>query len=151
MASQSERVKGQEVEILVTVNTGGGPVVQATITEISNFNGELTFEVISKGYLGEPTNRKDMIYNGAKFDFEVNTYTADVWTLVAAIKGLAQRTNVNNQINISGVFLYPGGDIATMLWSNCQFGAVPVQVPGRNEYVKHKFQGETDDVIVSTN
>jgi hypothetical protein len=151
MASATVRCKGQEVSILIVANSGGGPQVQATLTETSNFNGELEFEVISKGYLGEKTNRKDMIYNGAKFDFEVNTYTADVWTLVATIKALAQRTAPNNQINISGVFEYPDGDVATMLWANCQFGALPVQVPGRNEYVKHKFQGETDDVIVTTN
>jgi hypothetical protein len=151
MASQTERIKGQEVEVIVSANSGAGPQVQATITEISNFNGELSFEVISKGYLGEGTMRKDMIYNGAKFDFEVNTFTADVWTLVATIKALATRQAPNNSINISGVFLYSNGDIATMLWNNCQFGPIPVSIPGRNEYVKHKFQGESDDVVVSTN
>lgn len=146
MASQSERVKGQEVSLLIVANGN----IADTLTEVGNFNGELSFEVISKGYLGEKTNRKDMIYNGAKFDFELNTYTQDVWTLVAAIKALAQRTAPTNQINISGVFQYPNGDTPTMLWSNCQFGAVPVSTPGRNEYVKHKFQGETDDVVITT-
>jgi hypothetical protein len=144
--SQSQRVKGQETTVIVVANG----VVQSTLNDVSNFNAELDFEVISKGYLGQTTNLKDMIFNGAKFDLELNTYTQDWTTLVSVIKALAQRTAPNNVVNITGVMEYPNGDTPSMLFSNCQFGPIPVNFAARNEYVKHKFSGETSDVIIQT-
>src|SRR5271157_5232197 len=122
MATQSERLRGEQTTILVVANG----TVQDTLNDVMNFNAELEFEIISKGYLGQVTNLKDMIFNGAKFDFEINSYTQDWATLVAVIKALAQRTAPNNVINITSVMQYPNGDEPSLLFSNCQFVAIPI-------------------------
>jgi hypothetical protein len=146
MTTATERCKGQEVVINIAANG----VLQDTLTEVEDFEGTLQFEVIAKGYLGERTNRKDMIYNGAKFSFSMDTFTQDIWFFVAAVKALAQRSAPGNYINVTGTFEYANGDTPSMLFGNCQFGEMPVTVAKRNEYVKHKFSGETDDVTIST-
>jgi hypothetical protein len=142
----SERIRGQEVNVIIVLNS----VVQATLNCITDFEGEVSFEVISKGYLGEKTNRKDMIFNGAKFNYGLDTYTQDWIPFVQAAQALAKRTAPNNQINISGVFEYPNGDTPSMLLSACSFGPLPIKAGARNQYVNKKFQGECDDVIFTT-
>ncbi len=140
----TERVKGQECNVIIVQDSQ----VQDTLTEISNFNGELSFEIKTQGYLGEKTNRKDYIYNGAKFDFEMHTHSQGWVTLVQAQLSLAKRTTPNTVFNITLVLEYPNGDTPSALFSNCSFGALPINVAGRGEYVKHKVVGESDDVDI---
>jgi hypothetical protein len=145
MATNTERVKGQETEVLIVVNSQ----VQDTLTDIMNFNSELSFEIKSVGYLGEKTNRKDYIYNGAKFDFEMHTHTQDWVTFVQAQLDLAKRNTPNTQFNITFVAEYPNGDTPSFLFSNASFGALPFGAASRADYVKHKVQGEADDVTMT--
>lgn len=138
----TERLKGQDVTIIVVQNS----VVQDTLNCVKNFNGELSFEVLTAKYLGEKTNRTDMIFNGAKFDFELDTYTQDWISFVQAAQAKAKRTAPNNVFNITGVFQYPNGDTPAMLFADASFGPMPINTADRGSYLKHKIQGASDDV-----
>ena len=88
---------GQDVSILIVVNG----VLQSTLTAISSFNIELELEVLSKGYLGEKTERKDTVYKGIKFDGELNPFTEDVFTFAQAVLNKAKRLTPDVLFNIT--------------------------------------------------
>jgi hypothetical protein len=142
--STAQRIKGQEVSILIT-NAGE---LEDTLTDIQNFNMELELETKSQGYLGEKTNRQDSIFNGVKFDFEIHVHTEDVWAFLQAIHDKAQRLTPDTVFNISGIFTYPNGDQPEILLSDVSFGAVPVNIGSRGDHVKFKMQGTCEDIEI---
>ena len=142
--STAQRLKGQEVSILIT-NAGE---LEDTLTDIQNFNMELELETKSMGYLGEKTNRQDSIFNGVKFDFEIHVHTEDVWSFLQSLHDKAQRITPDVVFNITGVFTYPNGDQPEILLNDVSFGAVPVNIGSRGDYVKFKMQGTCEDVEI---
>lgn len=142
--STAQRIKGQEVSILI-IRDGE---LQETLTDIQNFNAEFEFEVKTQGYLGEKTNRKDFIFNGAKFDMEMNAHSEDIFTLIKAARDKAQRITPDTIFNIAAVFSFPNGDAPELLFNDVSFGAMPVNIGARGDYVKHKIQGEVSDIDV---
>ena len=137
----SQRLKGQETSILITQ----GGQLQSTLSDIQNFGMEAEFELISKGYLGEKTNRKDEIYNGCKFDMELHIHTQDWFTFQLAIKNRAQRNTPDVVFNITTVLQFPNGQTPTILIPDCFFGAHPMKIGSRGEYVSLKLEGEAED------
>jgi hypothetical protein len=139
-----QRLKGQEVSLII-VRAG---VLEDTLTDIQNFNCEDEFEIKSVGYLGEKTNRKDEIYNGSKFDFELHVHTQDVFKFKKAVKDRAQRKTPDIIFNITAVLNMPNGETPSVLIPDAKFGAIPMNVSSRGDYVKFKIQGEADDTSV---
>lgn len=139
----TERIKGQEYTTIIVLNSQ----VQDTLTCVSDFEGEVTLEVLKKGYLGERTDRTDMVMKGAKFNYGLDTFTQDWITFVQAIQAKAQRTAPNTQINISGVFEYTNGDTPSILFGNCSFGPIPFKAGARNQFIGKKFTGECDSPV----
>ena len=142
--STAQRIKGQEVSILIT-NAGE---LEDTLTDIQNFNMELELETKAMGYLGEKTNRQDSIFNGVKFDFEIHVHSEDVWSFLQSLHDKAQRITPDVVFNITGVFTYPNGDQPEILLNDVSFGAVPVNIGSRGDYVKFKMQGTCEDVEI---
>lgn len=140
----AQRIKGQEVSILVVRDT----VLETELTDILNFNAEFTLEQIAQGYLGEKTERHDEIYKGTKGDFEMHTHSQDWITFVAAIKDRAQRNTPDTIFNISAVMSYPNGQTPTILFPDVKFGAVPLNLGSRQDYKKIKIDFVCDDFEV---
>jgi len=137
----SQRLRGDEVSVLVT--TGG--VLEDTFDAISNFNLEIMTEVISTAFLGEKTERKDDIFKGVKFDFEMQVAKQNVFTFLDKVKKRAQRITPDLQFNITGVFNYANGDTVVATIPDAKFAATPIQTGSRSDYVKLKISGEADD------
>lgn len=142
----AQRIKGQEVAILIVRDS----TLEDTLTDIQNFNLELELEIKSQGYLGEKTNRKDDIFNGVKFDMELNIHTQDWFNFQSAIVSRAKRLTPDVQFNITGVFSFPNGDTPTLLIPDCKFGPNPMTISSRGDYVKLKLAGEADDYEPTT-
>jgi hypothetical protein len=142
--SPAQRIKGQEVSILIT--TDGN--LEDTLVDIQNFTLEAEFEIKSQGYLGEKSNRKDEVYNGCKFDFELHIHKQDWFVFQQKIKDRAQRNIPDTTFNITGVFAFPNGDTPTMLIPDCYFGPNPLNITSRGDYVKVKIAGEAQDFTV---
>jgi hypothetical protein len=142
----AQRIKGQETSILWTQDSQ----LQATLTDIQNFNMELEFEIKSQGYLGEKTNRKDEIYNGTKFDMELNIHTQDFFKFRQAIKDRAQRNTPDVQFNITTVLQFPNGQTPVTRLPDCFFGPNPMTISSRGDYVKIKLTGEVGDESTQT-
>lgn len=141
----AQRIKGQEVEVVIT----SGGAIQDTLTDIHNFNVEFESEVKSQGYLGEKTNRKDDIYNGTKFDFEMHTHSQDWLRFIITIHDRQKRNTPNVIINIGAVLFYPNGDEPQIFIPDAKFGPQAVSTASRGDYTNKKIQGECDDMSVS--
>jgi hypothetical protein len=142
----SQRLKGQETTILWTQDS----VLQATLTDIQNFNVELKFELKEQGYLGEPTNRYDEIFNGCSFDMELNIHTQDFFNFRLAIKQRAQRITPDVMFNITSVFQFPNGQTPVQRLPDVFFGPNPTQIASRGDYVKIKLAGGCNDESTQT-
>jgi hypothetical protein len=137
----AQRIKGQEVQILV-IRAGS---LEDTLTDIQSFNLEVQLRTLVQGYLGEKNNRKDDIYDGVKFDMELNIHTEDYFTFLGAILDRARRNTPDVQFNITGVFSFPNGQTPTLLLPDVHFGAQPITIGSRGDYVKIKLEGEGND------
>lgn len=137
----SQRIKGQEVQIIITRDG----VLEETFTAIKNFQSTDEFEVKSVGYLGEKTNRKDEIFNGMKFSFDMHLSKKAFWTFKKAVKDRAQRVSPDLQINISGIFSFPNGETLAETLPDVHFGPMDKNVSDRGEYVDVKIEGECSD------
>jgi hypothetical protein len=140
----AQRIKGQEVSVLI-IRAGA---LEDTLTDIQSFNMEVQLRVLSQGYLGEKNNRKDDIYDGFKFDMELNIHTEDYFNFLGAILDRARRNTPDVQFNITGVFSFPNGQTPTLLLPDVHFGAQPIQIGSRGDYVKIKLEGEGNDFTV---
>lgn len=140
-----QRIKGQEVEVLISV----GNVPQTTITDIRSF--ELTFQLEKKseGYLGETSNRKDEVFNGIQGKIELHYENEDVLNLVKAIVDRAQRRTPGTKINIKATLNFPNGDRPRILLSDVSFGEIPMSFGSRTDYgtMSLDFEGTEYTVI----
>jgi hypothetical protein len=135
----SQRILGQDLTLLVSRGT---ELVIDPLTDITNFNGEMTFKTLQQGFLGEFADRTDFVYEAAKFDFELQIHTALYFDFAMSIKNKAQRRTPDVVFNLSGLITFPGtGEVTNLIFADVAFGPIPLNVGGRTEYVKTKLQG----------
>ncbi len=139
--SGSQRIRGQEVSVLIV----RGGELENELTDIMSFNVEVEGEIKTQGFLGEKTNRKDDIFNGIKFDMEMQLHKADFFRFMLAVIRRMKRETPDLVINISSVLSFPSGESVSVLIPDAKFGAMPVSIASRGDYVKVKLQGEADD------
>jgi hypothetical protein len=137
------RIKGQETSIIVV----RGNQVENTFDAIPMFNMEFESDVISVGYLGEKTERKDDIFKGVKFDFELHTSRQDWIRFLIAVHNRQKRNTPNLIINITTILEYPDGDGPQLTLPDVKFGATAMDIGSRADYVKKKLNGACDDYI----
>ena len=140
----SQRIKGQEVSVNIIRDTS----LEDTFTAIQNFDIEDKFEIIEKGYLGEKGNRHDDIWNGIKGSFEMHLQSQDWFRFRQAMRERAQRITPDRAFTITSTLFFPNGNTPTVTFNDVKFGANPMSVPARNDYVKVKleFACDADDV-----
>lgn len=130
------RVLGQEVSILVLQDG----VLLEELKPIRNFSGTDRLRMLDVGYLGEKTNRKDQLFDGMTFEFEMHVSKAQFWTFKQAVRDKAQRTR-DIIFNITGVFVLPDGSIITETFEDVAWGEIPTNVPERGDYVSVRISG----------
>jgi hypothetical protein len=131
------RLKGQEVEIRISK----AGVLLDTITKVTNFEFEAKVEMSEEGFLGATTNEYDEIYNGCSFNFEVHLDTPDWLDFQQNIIDKARRVTPDVQFSISAVLFWPAGATKAVLIPDAHFGALPISVGGRADFVTAKCEG----------
>lgn len=138
--SVAQRVKGQEVTVLFV--RGGN--LEDTLTDTSDFEFEPKIELKEQGYLGEKSNRHDEIFNGAKFTGTLHLHEQSWFTYQSAIISRAQRVTPDVVFNISAVMQFPNGQTPTVLLPDVHFGAQPISIRSRGDYLSVKIEGASD-------
>lgn len=143
----AQRVKGQETEVIVTIN--GAP--QSNITAIKNFEFSWQLEMLQEGYLNETTDRFDTVFKGVKGKFDMHIDSLDVLNLIqSAIDRARRRVNPDNvAINIKSTYTLPNGRKARVTFARVEFGEIPWNAGGRTEYVQTGISFGCSDAYVA--
>ena len=141
-----QRVKGQECTILITTNG----VLEDTLVDIQNFNLEAEFEIKTVGYLGEKSNRTDYIFNGVKGDLELHIHKQAWFVFLNTMKDKAQRVTPDTVFNMTAVLAMPNGETPDVLIPDVSWGATPMRVSSRGDYVTMKLQYAAGDFTATT-
>lgn len=140
-----QRLRGQETSILIV----RGGALEAELVDVRKFSFVSETEIKSTGFLGEKSNRKDMIFNGFKGDFELHVHSDDWLRFTIAVNDIAKRNTPDVQINITSVFSLPNGSTPTVLFPDVSFGPINNDVPDRGEYVTIKLEFEGSEFSVT--
>jgi len=126
----AQRIKGQEVEVLMVVN--GQP--KTNITTVRNFEVTLQTEILSEGYLGETTERKDSIFKGIAGKIEIHFDNQEIMRVFEEIVNKARRRTPGTKINIKATLNFPGGQRPRIMINDVEFGALPMSFGSRSDY-----------------
>ena len=138
MATNSQRLLGQDTSVHVTV---GGALETEALTDIMNFNSEMTEKIISQGYLGERANRVIAVHEDVKFDFELSLPKAAFFGFAQTILNKNQGLTPDTIINVTTTLLFPDGSARNAIFGDAAFGSIPMNIAGRAELVKVKISG----------
>ena len=141
------RLKGQEVEIRV-VNAGN---VVTSIAAVATFNEQVMLETKQDGFLGETVDRFDDILRGYGFDLEFQVAEAAWIDLQSAIIDRAQRKTPEVVFNVIRTDFYANGDTLIITYSDVKFGAQPLSIASRGDFVKVKIEGKCSERAIQKN
>lgn len=138
----NQRIKGQEVEIDV-IQDG---VVLETLNDIRSFEIAALNEILTEGYLGEKTDRRDEIFRGARGSTEVHFETREVFDLVKAVIDRSTKRDPGAIINIRATLNFDDGNNRQILLRNVFFGEFPIAFASRSDYGTLRLDFEGSDI-----
>lgn len=142
----AQRIKGQEVSVLLIVDN----VQQDAITDIKSFEVTFMTEILTEGYLGETTNRRDEIFNGVSGKMELNFENQEIFNLFTAVMDRARRRTPGTQINIKAALNFPNGERPKIFINDVSFGAMPMTFGSRSDYGTVSLDFECPDARIVT-
>lgn len=145
MAQAAPRVKGQETSIDVIVDN----VVQQNFIDVRSLETEEQLEILKEGYLGETTDRRDMVYRGFSGRLEAHIENRQYLDFRASMVNKARRRTPGARVNIRTTLSFPGGPRVRVILKDVSFGPMPLNVGNRTEYVTVSlaFEGESMQLI----
>lgn len=144
-AGAAPRIKGQEVSILLIQDSA--PL--QTLRDIVSFESEEMLEIIREGYLGETTDRRDMVYRGFSGKLEMHIENRAYLDFRQAMVDKARRRTNGPRVNIKATLNFPGGARVTIMLQDVAFGPMPLNAPNRAGYVTASltFEGASSRLI----
>lgn len=137
----SQRIKGQEVRVTMVAPTGTVEAIGSG--GVSSFELEFKTEILSEGYLGETTERKDDIFKGVSGRMEIHLDRQSYFRFVQAVTDRSQRRSAAEaRFNVLTSLTFPNGERPRVLLEDIFFGPLPVNVGGRDEYVAATIEFE---------
>jgi len=137
----AQRLKGQEVVLGFTSPDGN----QAGLENVLSFEAELEVETLEEQYLGKTTKDFDDIFHGCSGQVEIHMKTADYLLFTQKVQDRAQRrTSADGQFTATATFNFPSGSRARLTFENLFFGALPLKIGGRSQYVSATIQWKCD-------
>lgn len=126
----AQRIKGQEVELLLVVND----VAQTTINTVRSFEFAFQNEILKEGYLGETTDRRDSLFRGVRGRMELHLENADIFTFFKAVVDKSRRRTPGTKINVKATLNFPNGQKVRVMIPDVEFGELPVNFGSRSDY-----------------
>ena len=142
----AQRIRGSECSLNIVRNNA----LEAEFTDIQNFNVTFQVEMIQQGYVGETTDRYDEVFKGCKLDFEMHCHSSDFLVFTQALEDRARRKTPNIVINAVATLFFANGQTPTVTFMDLYFGEVPINIPGKAEYVKVKLSAGCGETKIQT-
>lgn len=140
----SQRIKGQEVRLTVVSPDGTEDAVNQG--GIKSLSLEFKMDILSEGYLGETTERKDDIFKGVAGRCEFHLDRQGYFQLIEKIKSRSQRRTADGvRFQIIATLSMPNGERPRVLLDDIFFASPKLDVASRDDYVTGSFDFEAPD------
>ena len=141
----AQRIKGQEVSLLLVEDNV--PLVE--ITTIRSLEVAALLEILTEGYLGETTDRRDSVYRGYRGSIDIHFESREPLDFMRRLVDKARRRTAGARVNCKATFNIPGSDRVRVLLKDLAFGEIPIGFGGRAEYgtIGLSFEGEDFSLV----
>lgn len=139
------RIKGENVSVALV--SGGVSVLLSERAAVS-LEYQPQQEIISVGFLGETTERKDEVYKGCTGTLTLQMSDGSVTDFMRRLNDRARRAVPDFKVNISAIEEYPDGDVRKILFPDVKFGAMPKNYASRDAYATVTLNWAVDDYRV---
>jgi len=134
----SYRVRGQEVSVQVVQD---GKIV-AELNDVKSFDVEFQMDIMTEGYLGEFTDRRDDMFKGISGKIEFHIENNAPFDFINAVVQRSQSRVKGTQFNVQSTVNLPNGQVKRLLVNDIFFSSIPVNVSGRSDYVTYSLPYE---------
>jgi hypothetical protein len=142
------RILGQNVSLIIVENNE--PL--QSIRDVRNFELTSMLDILTEGYLGEKSDRRDSVYRGWSARMEFHFENRQILDFVRRVIDRARRRDAesgNLVINIQATLNFPNGDRPIVLLRDAFFGPFPMSFASRGDFgaVTMEAQGEDYSVV----
>jgi hypothetical protein len=138
-----QRIKGQETELILVE---GGQELRS-LSDVKSFEITAMLEILTEGYIGETSDRKDEVFKGMRGRMELHFETRDVLDFMVRIINRAARREPGVQINAKTTLQFPDGNRVRVLVKNVFFGEIPMGFASRTDYGSVSLDFESGDRV----
>lgn len=136
-----QRLKGQETVVSFVSATG----TEESIEDVKSFDIQFDRDILSEGYLGQTTEQKDDIFKGVSGKLEFHLKKAESLDLINRINLKTKKRLPGEAFEIVSTLTFPDGIKRRIVVSNPAFGAIPISMPSRDDFVTVTFDYAADD------
>lgn len=126
----AQRIKGQEVEIVLLVDGDA----RTNLTFARSLEFAFKTEMLQEAYLGDTTDRYDTIFKGIRGRIEFHLDNAELFNVIRFIVDKARRREPGTRFNIKATLNFPNGQRARTIISDAEFGELPINFGSRADY-----------------
>lgn len=140
------RVLGQQTQVAFILD---GEVVSQTFAIKSN-SLNFQMEILTEGYLGETTNRRDNVFNGMAGSVDLHFSNVRLFTFVQALVDAARRRVQGVNMNVKHTYQFMNNRRAIVVLPSVSVGEIPLNNGGRAEFVTGTipYEAESSSLIV---
>lgn len=139
----AQRIKGSEVSLILTSPEGR----EDSLDAIGSITLTVQIELLTEGYLGESSNRRDEIFNGVEGSLDLHLERGAYFDLVQRIKDrAARRTPAADRFDLMAIYAFPNGDRRRGIIRDVHFGEIPIESAGRGDYVSSTINFGGEDI-----
>lgn len=137
------RIKGLESRIVMVSPNG----TETSLADVQSFEMTSMLDILSEGYLGETTERKDDIYKGIHGKMEIHLESQDYLRFIDLVEQRAKRRlPAATRFNVITTLVFPNGtDRPRVLIEDIFFGEIQTSIGSREDYVAVSFDFEASD------
>lgn len=135
------RVKGEDTSITLVSSTG----TEESFGDVKSF--DITFErdILSEGYLGQKTEKKDDIFKGVTGKMVVHFEKAEALDTVQRMNNKTQGRLPGEQFEIATTIPFADGQKRRIILSDVAIGSIPIGISSRSDYVEISLDIASDD------
>ena len=143
----AQRLKGSDTTMSMVSVIGTEEAFKA----ISSFEYTPGLDLLSAGYLGEATERKDEILNGFSGNFSLHLEDGLFHDFLKRVLDRARRrTSAADQFNLQTRQSFPSGEGRRIQFPDIFFGEMPVVTDSREGYVTATVNWGSSDILFIT-
>lgn len=135
------RIKGQEVTCSVISSAG----LEESVADVSSMDINFDRDILSEGFLGQTTEQKDDIFKGISGKIEFHMQTHEPLDLIQRINDKTKRRLPGERFQIVATLAFPNGVRRRVVIPDCSFGAIPISIGSREDFVTVTFDYAASD------